>query len=112
MIHSYAIGGSLWRDVVSKPRRPADSIILRNGMFDSLLSDAREFVASEPWYNKAGIPHRMGFLLYGPPGTGKSEYTTDLWPHESVLHSTGSTIYALAGELGFEIYSLSLASQR
>ncbi|KAF7311392.1 hypothetical protein MKEN_01041100 [Mycena kentingensis (nom. inval.)] len=36
-----------------------------------------------------GIPHRRGYLLYGPPRTGKT-----------------STIYALAGALNLEIYSL------
>ncbi|KAF8994252.1 P-loop containing nucleoside triphosphate hydrolase protein [Hymenopellis radicata] len=95
MPHSYPPSRSgLWTDVKRKPRRPVESIVLRDGVLDSLLQDAREFIHSEEWYNKAGIPHRIGFLLYGPPGTGKS-----------------STIYALAGEMGFEIYSLSLASQ-
>ncbi|KAF8892728.1 P-loop containing nucleoside triphosphate hydrolase protein [Mucidula mucida] len=94
MPHGYPSTLSLWTDVKRKARRPVESIVLRNGVLDSLLREAREFISSEEWYNKAGIPHRIGFLLYGPPGTGKS-----------------STIYALAGELGFEIYSLSLASQ-
>ncbi|KAK0451219.1 P-loop containing nucleoside triphosphate hydrolase protein [Desarmillaria tabescens] len=92
MGHNYGRGG-MWADVKRKPKRPLESIILREGVLQSLIQDAREFIDSEQWYNKAGIPHRMGILLYGPPGTGKS-----------------STIYALAGELGFEIYSLSLAS--
>ncbi|KAK0480449.1 P-loop containing nucleoside triphosphate hydrolase protein [Armillaria luteobubalina] len=92
MGHNYGRGG-MWADVKRKPKRPLESIILREGILQSLIQDAREFIDSEQWYNKAGIPHRMGILLYGPPGTGKS-----------------STIYALAGELGFEIYSLSLAS--
>ncbi|KIY73908.1 P-loop containing nucleoside triphosphate hydrolase protein [Cylindrobasidium torrendii FP15055 ss-10] len=89
-----SFGKSMWRDVKCKRRRPIDSIVLPHGLLDSLLHVVREFVSSEAWYNQAGIPHRMGFLLYGPPGTGKS-----------------STIYALASELGFEIYTLSLASQ-
>ncbi|KAF8877083.1 P-loop containing nucleoside triphosphate hydrolase protein [Gymnopilus junonius] len=84
---------SPWNGTKRKARRPLSSIILQEGVLDSLIEDAREFIAAEDWYSHAGIPHRRGYLLYGPPGTGKS-----------------STIYAMAGELGLEIYSLSLAS--
>ncbi|KAF9007071.1 P-loop containing nucleoside triphosphate hydrolase protein [Cyathus striatus] len=85
--------GSTWNNVKRKARRPLSSIVLQDGMMESLLEDAHEFLGMEDWYIEAGIPYRRGYLLYGPPGTGKS-----------------STIYALAGELGLEIYSLSLAS--
>ncbi|TEB18258.1 P-loop containing nucleoside triphosphate hydrolase protein [Coprinellus micaceus] len=82
-----------WNNVKRKNRRPMESIILAEGVLDSITKDAREFINMEEWYLDAGIPHRRGYLLHGPPGTGKT-----------------STIYALAGELGMEIYSLSLAS--
>ncbi|KAJ7578681.1 mitochondrial chaperone BCS1 [Mycena floridula] len=85
--------GVAWSHVKHKTRRPLSSIILQQGVLQSILQDAQEFIDTESWYLEAGIPHRRGYLLYGPPGTGKS-----------------STIYALAGELGLEIYSLSLAS--
>ncbi|KAF8128052.1 P-loop containing nucleoside triphosphate hydrolase protein [Mycena galopus ATCC 62051] len=82
-----------WGTVKHKIRRPLSSIILPDGVVDALVADAEEFLHTENWYNEAGIPHRRGYLLYGPPGTGKA-----------------STIYALAGVLNLEIYSLSLAS--
>ncbi|KAJ7067514.1 hypothetical protein C8F01DRAFT_1121519 [Mycena amicta] len=82
-----------WAKTVSKSRRPMSTLILPTDVKESLLEDAREFLASERWYNQAGIPHRRGYLLYGEPGTGKS-----------------STIHALAGELGLEIYFVSLAN--
>ncbi|KAJ7921731.1 P-loop containing nucleoside triphosphate hydrolase protein [Mycena leptocephala] len=82
-----------WSTVKHKIRRPLNSLILPEGVVDSLVEDAQEFLGTENWYNEAGIPHRRGYLLYGPPGTGKT-----------------STIYALAGALNLEIYSLSLAS--
>ncbi|KAJ7713413.1 P-loop containing nucleoside triphosphate hydrolase protein [Mycena metata] len=66
---------------------------IRQGLLDTIVQDAEEFLKSEDWYLGAGIPHRRGYLLHGPPGTGKT-----------------STIYALAGALNLEIYSLSLAS--
>ncbi|KAJ7039312.1 P-loop containing nucleoside triphosphate hydrolase protein [Mycena alexandri] len=83
----------VWATVKHKMRRPLSSIILPEGVVDSLVADAQEFLGTENWYIEAGIPHRRGYLLYGPPGTGKT-----------------STIYALAGALNLEIYSLSLAS--
>ncbi|KAF8055229.1 P-loop containing nucleoside triphosphate hydrolase protein [Lyophyllum atratum] len=85
--------GFVWSNVKHKARRPLSSIILMEGVVDSLVKDAQEFIDTEEWYIEAGIPHRRGYLLYGPPGTGKT-----------------STIYALAGELGLEIYALSLSS--
>ncbi|KAJ7128794.1 P-loop containing nucleoside triphosphate hydrolase protein [Mycena crocata] len=85
--------GMTWNNVKHKVRRPLSSIILEEGVVDALVRDAREFIATEDWYVEAGIPHRRGYLLHGPPGTGKT-----------------STIYALAGALNLEIYSLSLAA--
>ncbi|KAF5353490.1 hypothetical protein D9756_007928 [Leucocoprinus leucothites] len=82
-----------WNECKRKPRRSLESVILEAGVLDSLVSDVQEFLDMEDWYQTAGIPYRRGYLLHGPPGAGKT-----------------STIYALAGELGLEIYSLSLAS--
>ncbi|KAJ7604290.1 P-loop containing nucleoside triphosphate hydrolase protein [Mycena polygramma] len=82
-----------WAKSISKARRALSTLILPTDIKEMILADAREFLASEKWYNMAGIPHRRGYLLYGAPGTGKS-----------------STIAAIAGELGLEIYFVSLAS--
>ncbi|TRM58578.1 P-loop containing nucleoside triphosphate hydrolase protein [Schizophyllum amplum] len=87
--------GYVWSNVKRKARRALDSIILPEGLLSSLVLDVQDFMNedTENWFMSAGIPYRRGILLYGPPGTGKT-----------------STIYALAGELNLEIYSLSLAS--
>ncbi|KAJ6552713.1 P-loop containing nucleoside triphosphate hydrolase protein [Mycena sp. CBHHK59/15] len=84
----------IWNNVKRKTPRPLNSIILPEGVVDALVCDAKEFISTEDWYVEAGIPHRRGYLLYGPSGSGKT-----------------STIYALAGALNLEIYSLSLASR-
>ena len=63
-----------WSNSKSKSRRPLSSIILQEGVIHSLVEDVKEFLETEDWYVKSGIPHRRGYLLHGPPGTGKSEY--------------------------------------
>ncbi|KAK7023049.1 P-loop containing nucleoside triphosphate hydrolase protein [Favolaschia claudopus] len=90
---SPSFGASFLWNVKRKPHRPLESIILPEGTLDDLIDDAKRFFASESWYQRAGIPHRRGYLLHGPPGTGKS-----------------STIHAVAGILNLEIHSFSLAS--
>ncbi|KAJ7624490.1 P-loop containing nucleoside triphosphate hydrolase protein [Roridomyces roridus] len=65
-----------WARAVTKNRRAFSTLILPGGIKETLLEDAREFLASEEWYTFAG----------------------------------SSTIHALAGELGLEIYFISLAA--
>ncbi|KAF8636095.1 hypothetical protein AX17_003800 [Amanita inopinata Kibby_2008] len=93
IIHTSDSSGNVWGFVKRKNRRPLTSIVLPSGVLDGIVQDIKDFLQSEQWYTQAGIPYRRGYLLYGPPGTGKT-----------------STIYAIAGELGLEIYSLSLSS--
>ena len=88
-----------------------NSIILDVGIRELILDDARDFMKSRQWYadrgtsllllafimlwhltNSPGIPFRRGYLLYGAPGSGKT----------SIIHS-------LAGELGLDIYIVSLS---
>ncbi|KAJ6617315.1 hypothetical protein B0H10DRAFT_2190061 [Mycena sp. CBHHK59/15] len=65
------------------------------GFVDALV---REFINTEDWYVEEGIPHRRGYLL------------NDIRVTYANSHRAPSTIYALAGVLNLEIYSLSLAS--
>ncbi|KAJ7743574.1 hypothetical protein B0H16DRAFT_1322628, partial [Mycena metata] len=77
-----------WAHAVTKNQCAFSTLILPGGIKELILADAWEFLASEEWYTFAGVPHRRG-----EPGTGKS-----------------STIHALAGEHGLEIYFISLAA--
>ncbi|KAJ3500735.1 hypothetical protein NLJ89_g9656 [Agrocybe chaxingu] len=81
-----------WRMVASRPKRPLTSIVLDPGIKDLLVEDARDFLQSKSWYSARGIPFRRGYLLYGAPGSGKT----------SIIHS-------LAGELGLDVYVISLS---
>ncbi|KAJ7238904.1 hypothetical protein C8J57DRAFT_1373211 [Mycena rebaudengoi] len=78
-----------WAKAVTKSRRALSTLVLPADTKEMILADAQEFLASEKTYTMAGIPHRRD----GAPGTGKS-----------------STVHAIAGELGLEIYFISLAN--
>ncbi|KAJ7625467.1 BCS1 N terminal-domain-containing protein [Roridomyces roridus] len=81
-----------WRHVASRPKRNINSIILDPGISELLVDDARDFLESKAWYAARGIPFRRGYLLYGAPGSGKT-----------------SIISSIAGELGLDVYIISLS---
>ncbi|KZT69337.1 P-loop containing nucleoside triphosphate hydrolase protein [Daedalea quercina L-15889] len=81
-----------WRFIISRPKRLLESIILDTGVKELLVNDTRNFLASKDWYTRRGIPFRRGYLLYGVPGSGKT----------SIIHS-------IAGELGLDVYVLTLS---
>ncbi|KAJ8082543.1 hypothetical protein PM082_008398 [Marasmius tenuissimus] len=81
-----------WKHVACRPKRSMQSIILDPGIKDRLLEDARDFLSSKAWYAERGIPFRRGYLLYGAPGSGKT-----------------SLIHSMAGELGLDVYIVSLS---
>ncbi|KAK6966527.1 p-loop containing nucleoside triphosphate hydrolase protein [Favolaschia claudopus] len=70
-----------WARAVTKNRRAFSTLILPGGVKETILEDAREFLSSEEWYTFAGVPHRRG-----------------AWHGKK------------AGELGLEIYFISLAA--
>ncbi|KAF9524620.1 hypothetical protein CPB83DRAFT_897770 [Crepidotus variabilis] len=82
-----------WRWTDSRHKRPLSSIVLNQGVKESLVDDTKDFLRSEKWYADRGIPFRRGYLLHGVPGSGKS-----------------SLIHALAGQLGLDIYVVSLSA--
>ncbi|KIJ20980.1 hypothetical protein PAXINDRAFT_165785 [Paxillus involutus ATCC 200175] len=81
-----------WRDLATRPKRPLNSIILDPGIMELVVEDARDFLGSKSWYSERGIPFRRGYLLYGAPGSGKT-----------------SLIHSIAGELGLNVYIISLS---
>ncbi|KDQ61810.1 hypothetical protein JAAARDRAFT_31284 [Jaapia argillacea MUCL 33604] len=83
-----------WRWNGARQKRPMSSIVLEPGVKEMLLADCKDFLQSEDWYAERGIPFRRGYLLYGVPGSGKT-----------------SLIHSLAGELGLDIYVVSLSSK-
>lgn len=72
--------------------RSLSSVILHGKQGNDVLTDMTEFLGSQDWYHRTGVPFRRGYLLHGPPGNGKS-----------------SLVKALAGELRLGIYLMLLS---
>lgn len=83
-----------WQSSHSWPPRRFDSVVLDDGIAESLREDLLGFLKDRQWYLKMGIPYRRGYLLHGEPGNGKTSFVT-----------------AVAGELGANIYSIALNSK-
>ncbi|EIN06198.1 P-loop containing nucleoside triphosphate hydrolase protein [Punctularia strigosozonata HHB-11173 SS5] len=83
-----------WRYSGSRQKRPMSSIVLEPGVKEMIVEDCKDFLRSEDWYAERGEPFRRGYLLHGVPGSGKT-----------------SLIHSLAGELGLDIYVVSLSGK-
>ncbi|CAH8561098.1 unnamed protein product [Dicrocoelium dendriticum] len=74
--------GPDWRPFgYPRPRRPLESVVLREGLAESVVNDVQEFIDNQSWYTERGIPYHRGYLLYGPPGCGKTSFITALAGH-------------------------------
>ncbi|CAG9533782.1 unnamed protein product [Cercopithifilaria johnstoni] len=91
----YRAVGPEWRRFGTPMRkRPLTSVVLDDGVANSIVNDFQEFCSSSKWYTERGIPYRRGYLLYGPPGSGKSSF-----------------IAALASYFGYSVCILSLSER-
>ena len=70
-----------WNNVRGKSHRHLDTIILRDGQIERIVSDMSWFRDARQWYSQRGIPYRRGYLFVGPPGTGKTSLVMGLAGH-------------------------------
>lgn len=73
------------------PDRDLESVFLKEGQMDRIVTYLRTFLNNREEYDKLGIPFRTGLMFYGEPGTGKT-----------------STATVLANELNMDIYYVNL----
>jgi chaperone BCS1 len=89
----YSVRGMDWAPLGDpRTKRPLGSVILDEGVKESIVADVKDFMSRQQWYVDRGIPYRRGYLLFGPPGSGKSSF-----------------IQALAGELDFSVAMINLS---
>jgi len=84
-IYSHNYGN--WSKIDGRMPRSEESVVLDEGMMKEILFRTEEFFTSRKWYQRLGIPYRMGFLFHGRPGNGKT-----------------STAVALASKFDRDIY--------
>ncbi|KAI0340077.1 hypothetical protein BDW22DRAFT_1379460 [Trametopsis cervina] len=78
----------------ARRKRPLKSVVLGEGIAETIVDDVKTFLDRRQWYYDRGIPYRRGYLLHGPPGSGKSSF-----------------IQALAGSLSYDISLLNLSER-
>lgn len=84
--------GLSWCSELTHNNKTFDTVVLEEGIKDTLVADFRMFLRSEDWYRSMGLNYKRGYLLHGPPGTGKT-----------------SLVLALANEGKRDIYSMDLS---
>jgi len=69
-----------WRRASTEKARPMDSVILPDGIKESVEADMQRFLSKETrkWYRSKGIPYKRCYMFYGTPGTGKTSLITAL----------------------------------
>lgn len=61
-----------WKGQKFYNNKSIKSVILHGSLNETILNDAKDFLNSETWYCKLGLPFKRGYLFHGAPGTGKS----------------------------------------
>jgi hypothetical protein len=63
-----------WSLLAKAPKRPIETIYLKEGVRDSILTYINDFFSKETRdiYLSFGIPYKSVSLIYGPPGSGKT----------------------------------------
>lgn len=85
-----------WNLLFKSPKRPIETLYLKEGQKEHLLEKVEEFYSEETRseYLSFGIPYKCIFLLYGVPGSGKT-----------------STINTIASHFDCDIYTIPISKE-
>ncbi len=61
-----------WDEAMVLPKRSFDTVILNDGVEQSIKQSIDGFLTSKDTYQRIGTPYRFGICLEGPTGTGKT----------------------------------------
>jgi len=72
-----------WNLLFKSPKRPLDTLYLKEGQKDELIKNIEEFYDPDTRadYLSHGIPYKNVVMLYGPPGTGKTSTINTIASH-------------------------------
>ena len=70
-----------WTYLSRLPKRSLDTIVLEDGVKQSVVQDVQDFLNNEDLYNQYGIPYKRNYLFTGSPGTGKTSFIFSLASH-------------------------------
>ena len=70
-----------WTYLSRLPKRSLDTIVINEGVKQSVIQDVEDFLANEALYNQYGIPYKRNYLFSGSPGTGKTSFIFALASH-------------------------------
>lgn len=63
-----------WQPLFRLKSRPMDSVILSPKIKECAINTIDHFINARDWFQKRGIPYKLGILLYGSPGNGKTTF--------------------------------------
>ena len=89
--------GTGWVGTYKRKRR-LETVFVEGDVGRKIVARLKWFEANAEWYDRRGVPRKIGFILHGPPGTGKT-----------------SLIHAIASELNLDVFyvtSLSMMAQK
>ena len=72
-----------WNLLFKSPKRPIDTLYLKEGQKESLLEKVEDFYSEKTRddYLAFGIPYKCVFMLYGVPGSGKTSAINTIASH-------------------------------
>ncbi|MFO0884133.1 MAG: hypothetical protein U0894_08105 [Pirellulales bacterium] len=56
----YRVSYCSWSEQMKRAPRDPDSVLLANGLMESLVEDVRQFLTRREWYSERGVPYRRG----------------------------------------------------